>query len=299
MARSVYDEVEAERYQTGDTRRSYYRKLSKVFGGRAIVSLFTSYTHDVQLEHDDCDSLLNVLRQTDLRNGLVLLINSPGGDILAAERIVNICRSYSGTGEYWALVPGRAKSAATIVCLGASKIIMSSSSELGPVDPQITLREDGVSKHFSAVGLVRGYRDLFAKAVATTGNLEPYLQQLGHYDDREIITYESWIALSESVTIKLLRSGMMRTRTEEDIRKQVAIFLEPGAGTQDHGRAISANEARDCGLAIQEIDLKSSDWKTIYDLYYRADCYVSYRVAKLFESEVETFYESRPSGENG
>lgn len=298
MARSVYDEVDAERYQTGDTRRRYYRRLSKVFDGGAIVSLFTSFTYDVQLEHEDCDSLLNVLHLTDLKNGLVLLINSPGGDILAAERIVNICRSYSGTGDYWALVPGRAKSAATIVCLGASKIIMSPSSELGPVDPQIARREDGVSKHFSAISLVRGYRDLFAKAVDTPGNLEPYIQQLGRYDDREIITYELWIALSESVTVKVLGSGMMRAKTEDDIRKQVAIFLEPGAGTQDHGRAISANEARDCGLAVQEIDLKSREWKTIYDLYYRGDGYVSSRVSKLFESEVETFYEPRPGGED-
>jgi len=47
-----------------------------------------------------------------------------GGDTLAGERVVNICRAYSGTGDYWALVPGRAKSAATIICMGASKIIM-------------------------------------------------------------------------------------------------------------------------------------------------------------------------------
>lgn len=298
MAHSVYDEVDAERYQTGRTREKYYRKLSKVFGGRAIVSLFTSFVHDVQLEHDDCDSLQNVLHQTDMKHGLVLLINSPGGDILAAERIVNICRSYSGTGDYWALVPGRAKSAATIVCLGASKIIMSPSSELGPVDPQILLREDGVRKHFSAISLVNGYRELFDEAVATGGSLEPYIQQLAHYDDREINKYESWIALSESVTIKVLASGMMRSISEREIKNRVAIFLEPGAGTQDHGRAISANEARDCGLCIDDIDVKSQDWKTIYDLYYRADCYVSYRVSKLFESAAETFYESKPSGED-
>jgi hypothetical protein len=298
MARSIYDEVDAERYQTSATRKKYYRQLSRVFGGRAVVSLFTSFAHDVQLEHDDCDSLLNVLHQTDLRNGLVLLVNSPGGDILAAERIVNICRAYSGTGDYWALVPGRAKSAATIVCLGASNIIMSPSSELGPVDPQITLREDGVRKQYSAVSLVRGYRELFQQAVATTGSLEPFIQQLARYDDREIIKYESWIRLSESVTLKVLGSGMMKASDEADIRKRVAIFLEPGAGTQDHGRAISSGEARQCGLDVREIDLKSPEWKLIYDLYYRADCYVSYRVSKLFESDTETFYESRPSGED-
>jgi ClpP class serine protease len=131
MARSIFDEVDAERFQTSETRRDYYRKLTKSFAGRAVVSLFTSFSYDVQIEHEDCDSLQNVLQQTDLSKGLVLMVNSPGGDILAAERIVNICRSYSGTGDYWVLVPGRAKSAATIICLGAHKIIMSPSSELG------------------------------------------------------------------------------------------------------------------------------------------------------------------------
>jgi len=294
MAVSVYDEVDDERYQTSATRRPYYRRLSKTFGGRAVVSLFTSFTYDVELEHDDCDSLLNVLHQTDLRKGLVLLINSPGGDILAAERIVNICRSYSGTSDYWALVPGRAKSAATIVCLGASKIIMAPSSELGPVDPQVTLREDGVTKYFSAVGLVQGYRDLFGKAVATTGSLEPYIQQLARYDDREINKYEAWIALSESVAIKVLSTGIMNNIDEAEIKRKVGIFLEPKAGTQDHGRAISAREAEACGLNVEEIDLKSPGWKLMYDLYYRADAYVSSRVSKLFESENEAFYESRP-----
>ncbi len=292
MARSVYDEVDAERYQTSATRRAYYRKLSTLFGGRAVISLFTSFSYDVQLEHDDCDSLLNVLHQTNLSKGIVLLVNSPGGDILAAERIVNICRSYSGTGDYWALVPGRAKSAATIVCLGASKIIMAPSSELGPVDPQVILREDGVRKDFSAVSLVQGYRDLFERAVSATGSLEAYIQQLARYDDREINKYEAWIALSENVAIKVLSSGMMSNRSSEQIREKVAIFLEPKAGTQDHGRAISSKEADACGLNIEEIDLKSPDWKSIYDLYYRADYYVSTRVSKLFESETEAFYES-------
>ena len=155
-----------------------------------------------------------------------------------------------------------------------------------------------MSKHFSAISLVRNYRDLFEKAVTATGNLKPFIQQLGRYDDREIIKYESWIALSENVTLKVLGSGLMTSNTETEIRKQVAIFLEPGAGTQDHGRAISANEARKCELTVQEIDLKSREWKTIYDLYYRCDSYVSSRVAKLFESEFESFYEPRPGGED-
>ena len=86
---------------------------------------------------DDSDSTMieEVLRNLDLSNGLALIINSPGGDGLAAERIINVCRKYSKTNEFWAIVSDKAKSAATMVCFGASKILMSETSELGPIDP--------------------------------------------------------------------------------------------------------------------------------------------------------------------
>ena len=51
----------------------------------------------------------------DLSKGLALIISSPGGDGLAAERIINVCRHYSETKEYWAVVPNKAKSTARMV----------------------------------------------------------------------------------------------------------------------------------------------------------------------------------------
>ena len=129
------------------------------------------------LQDDDADMLEGVLQSLDLSNGLALVISSPGGDGIAAERIVNMCRSYSGTGEFWAIVPGKAKSAATIVCFGASKITMGPTSELGPVDPQLN---EGPNV-FSVYNLVASYEDRLKRAVEnSSGNMQPYLQQLEH-----------------------------------------------------------------------------------------------------------------------
>jgi membrane-bound ClpP family serine protease len=170
---------------------------------RAVVTFFTSFTYPVEIDDNDCDMLQSVLQQTrGLSSGLVLMISSPGGDTLAAERFVNICRAYSGTGEYWALVPGRAKSAATIICMGASKIIMAPPSELGPVDPQIIRQEENETKWFSAFSLVNGYKTLFADAVNTKGNVEPYIQQLARYDVRDINTWQGFIAVSRTLPSK-------------------------------------------------------------------------------------------------
>jgi hypothetical protein len=250
----------------------------------------------VQIDDNDCEMLQNVLQQTDLSKGLILMVNSLGGDMIVAERIVNMCRSYSGTGEYWALVPGRAKSAATVVCMGASKVMMAAPSELGPVDPQIIREEDGEAKWFSAFSLVTGYNTLFNEAVKATGNVEPYIQQLARYDVREINTYQGFIDVSKDIALRILGSGMMKGRTPTDIEAKIKVFLDPMAGTHNHGRAIYAKEARDCGLIVEELDVNSEQWKKIYELYYRSDLYVSMNVSKVVESGSESFYMEIPSG---
>jgi hypothetical protein len=180
--------------------------------------------------------------------------------------------------------------------MGASKIIMAPPSELGPVDPQIIREENGESKWFSAFSLVNGYKTLFNDAVNTKGNVEPYVQQLAHYDVRDINTWQGFIDVSKDVAIKILASGMMAGRSKADIERKIRVFLDPSAGTQHHGRAIYATEARSCDLATEELSVKSPQWRPIYELYYRTDLYVSTRVAKVVESQSAAFYTEAPEG---
>lgn len=154
---NVHKQISSEISQSSETRKALFKDVQTSLGSRTLVSFFTSFSYPVDITDDDVDMLQSVLQSIDCTNGLALMISSPGGDGLAAERIVNTCRAYSGTNDYWAIVPGKAKSAATIVSMGASKIFMAPSSELGPVDPQILRHEDGVLKAFSAHNLVAGY----------------------------------------------------------------------------------------------------------------------------------------------
>ena len=286
---NIHKKINSEIGQSPDTRKSLFIELQKSFENRTIVTFFTSFDYPVEITDDDCDMLQGVLQNIDCRNGLVLMISSPGGDGLAAERIVNICRAYSGTGDYWALVPGKAKSAATIISMGASKIFMCQSSELGPVDPQIIKKENNLLKMFSAHNLVSGYDRLFDKVAVTSGPIEPYLQQLTYYDDREINHYRSLIQLSKSMSIKILQTGMMKGLSDSEIEKKIEVFLIPGAGTISHGRPIYAEEAKLCGLSIEKIDIYSDVWKLIYELYSRTERYVSLQTCKAVESAEDHF----------
>lgn len=288
--RNVHRVIGAEVSQDPAGRKRFFREIEKSLEGRVLISFFTSFNKPVQIDDNDCDMLQSILQHIDTKNGIVLMINSPGGDGLAAERIVNSCRAYSGTGDYWAIVPGKAKSAGTLVAMGASKILMPMSAELGPVDPQIFLQENGRQRAFSAHSLVSGYDRLFQEAVASSGKLEPYLQQLSFYDDRDINIFRGLITLSEHISVKVLSSGMMNGKTDDDIKKAIEIFLNPVAGTHSHGRPIYANEAIACGLKVETLDVNSVLWRKIYELYARTETFVSIQASKTIESREESFY---------
>jgi ClpP class serine protease len=284
----VIGQVLNERNQTHETRKKVIAKLEREIG-RTVISLFTSFNFlDVVLDDDDANMLEALLQKTDLSKGIALLLSSPGGSGLAAERIINILRRYSGTGDYWVIIPGKAKSAATMVSFGATKILMGPASELGPIDPQFSIIEDGRKKRFSVFNIVASYKSLFDLATKEKGNIQPYLQQLARYDEREIKEFNDAILLSEDIAIKALKSGMMSSETEVKIKQKIKKFLTPEE-TKAHGRLIDRDEAESCGLTVEKVNIDDKKWDPAYELYVRLNTFVSSQVAKCIESKQHSY----------
>lgn len=79
-------------------------------------------------------------RENIKRNDVALLIESLGGYPDAAYKLAKLF--YNRAGGFTALVPGYAKSAATLICLGANQIILGEGGELGPLDMQTKNQDD-------------------------------------------------------------------------------------------------------------------------------------------------------------
>lgn len=287
----IFGQVMAEQNQIPATRTRVIKNLERILG-RPVIVYFTSFNHPVMITDEDADMLEGLLQKMDLSNGLALVINSPGGSGLTAERIIRACRSYSGTDEYWAIVPNKAKSAATMVCFGASKILMGPTSELGPIDPQIKINTNTLG---SAYNVIKSYEDLFDRATKSKGRLEPYLQQLSNYNEKEIDHLRMIQSLSEDIAVKTLANGMMKGISEDDIRSKIQIFLTPEE-TKTHGRPIYRSDALKCGLKVEKLDAKDDLWKVIYELYIRMNNYVSGRVSKSIETKTYAYAMPIPKG---
>lgn len=283
----TYAHLLEEVNQAHTIRRQLYADLEKLFKQKVkVVALFTSFSMPVLLQDVDADMLEEVLQNTPLQNGkeLVLLINSAGGEALPAERIVNICRSYSN-GKFCVIVPKMAKSAATMICFGANKIGMSKTSELGPIDPQIGIYDEhgNVTKYLAAHEIIESYNELMTKANQTRGRVEPFLQQLARFDARDIRRIRSAQELSKSIAVKCLQSSVFSSLRPKQIENKIKPFLDPKY-TKVHGRGIYHDLAKKCGLNLELYDMMSETWQIIWKLYVRLNYVVTHTAAKVIES---------------
>lgn len=282
---SPFAKLRAETNQSPEVRQSIIASLEKRLG-KAVFTFFKSFQNqESQIDDNDAEMLESMLATEHDGSGIVLVINSPGGQALAAERIANVCRNYSG-GDFEVIVPHMAKSAATMICFAASKIYMSRTGELGPVDPQVVYKRGGdFPMYISADEYVRSYDDLMKKATsAETGRLEALLQQLARYDARYVEQLRSAQSLAADISIRLLKSGMHRDENEKSIKEKIKIFLAQSQ-KRSHGRMINFDEAVDCGLNLEEIHLRSALWNDVWDLFVRSDWIVNARCEGIIESK--------------
>lgn len=276
-------------HQSPKLRRPYLRNIKKLRDGRAVVSFFISFHTHVPLTQIDADIIEEVLSDTDTSHGLTLILDAPGGDGLAAERIIQICRSYS-KGDFETIVPTRAKSAATMVCLGSDRILMSPTSELGPIDPQVPMDLGSGPEWVAAHHITKTYDDLLEQAKALSdGRIEPLLQQLQQFNAVKVEQLKAATNLSEDIATLSLSKGMMKGKKKAEIKNAIKLFTDPEL-TMSHGRGITSTQALECGLAVEEIKVDDPLWKEVWALYMRSKYIVDRtKINKLVETTDNSF----------
>ena len=126
-----------------DRRRALIDRIEQTTGRTLLC-----YVAGRPIDYGDVLYVQELLHCVPPGASIDLLLNSPGGDVNVAEKLVDMIRGVFSPrdpdiqeGELQVIVPDRAKSAATLMALGAKTVVMSDSSELGPIDPQVPIRD--------------------------------------------------------------------------------------------------------------------------------------------------------------
>jgi len=283
----------ADRLKSGwESRRLAYRESEELLG-LPVVCLFTSFRFwDGMIDDEAREVLERAIETIKPGKGLALILDSPGGYPLAADRIVRVCRSLSGKKGFVCLVPGAAKSAATMIAMGAREIHMGPTSELGPIDPQTIFHGTKGPMTIALAVIVDSYDELIGRlspdGASSTGRRkglydDPIEQgrkdgtryvaagsplalairdQLKRFDAHLVAQFRHDIELSRDLAVKYLSTGAMEGLEESEIERRIKRFLLP-AIAKNHGTPIYAEVAEASGLKVKILEHGSIELKII------------------------------------
>jgi serine dehydrogenase proteinase len=248
--------------------------------GRKLIS----YVSEQTLTVDDVVPLMDLLHRVPVGSSIDFLLHTQGGDIDAADKIVRILQRRVGSdGELRVVVPDYAKSAGTLIAIGAHWIVMSDSSELGPIDPQIYIRDSWCPAHT----YVDGYKLLVDKID------DPASYEDGKRTDAERLLLakcdppmldqcQQALKRSRQLAESILRRGMLR---DGSWTKVAGDLTDNRRWLSQHGAVIDSEDAQTMGLRVEYLAPDSELWQAYWRLYCEQRLAVGKDNPKLFESD--------------
>lgn len=268
-------------------RQCLIKRLNHLTGRHTISYVSSFFPHPNAFINDwDAEIIENILKSYGKKfDKIDLILYSGGGFAESAERIVNSIYSYCD--DFRVIIPTQAKSAATIVAMGASTILMSDTSEIGSIDPQISL-PTGISTPVQSI--IKAYDELMHKIEEKQRVNQSYdaeLIMISKIDPVLLRECRKYMELSKDIASKLLNKKMHSDRpiSASEIETN---FLDDSK-TFSHGRLIGWQEAQRLGLKVEHIDKFDEIWKLVWEIYNRSKIALGQTgLAKIIEDETNS-----------
>lgn len=274
----LYHALERARY----TRQELIRDLEETTGRQVICYVGSP---GAAISPVDVPGFVDLLHDVAPGRDVDLVLHTPGGDIDQAERIVKLCRKRVGSAGFRIVVPNSAKSAGTLMCLAADEIVMGSPSELGPIDPQITISDTrGEVYHRPAQSFLDGLRDI-VEETQKAGQLSPvYFPLLDKLDPALIDFCKKALRRSQELATRFLERYMLRSDPDRhDKAVRIAGELNNVEHHLSHGAVIDAEQAQELGLVVRVLGDDDPVWQAFWRLNCEQGLALPTATSRLFE----------------
>jgi len=219
------------------------------------------YDPEGEISSWDLDRIFSALRSEnpDKKKNVYLMVVSGGGNIEPAYKISKMCKGFARD-SFIVTVPRHAKSAATLIALGADEIHMGLLGELGPIDPQLgKLPALGVKRAMETIaGLAQQYpgsSEAFARYMAQTVTIARigYCERVG----------DSAVQYAERLLSKKLKVRPNATKIANELVYEY----------KDHSFVIDIEEARehlgDSWIIIDSAEIRLAE--AVYEVFEHAN----------------------------
>lgn len=239
--------TESVRYQRQEQIRNYETE-----SGRSLIVFWGPIRSSVITPFADAVSDIPVSGPLDL------MLTSFGGDGEVAIRMASMCHSQRD--DFRVIVPDTAASAATLLALGAESIVMSDTSALGPVDPQVYLQARDT--YYPAKEIVRIVDDLDERTKATPHAFELYIALLVEID---AVVYRT--AKAAIIRTSELVPEVLRLRSPPPSPEDIETISNNLQNSAMHSATIGHAKASELGLPAVYLQPESQHWDMLWRLH--------------------------------
>jgi hypothetical protein len=223
------------------TRPALFRPLAELeaLRGHPVV------VFNAMVEEDTVEVVYDALRTVGPNERLGVVLTTMGGSVTTARRLVLLIREYAK--HLTILVPRRARSAGTLMCLGADELVMAPAAELSPIDANMN-GADGSAGRLSAED-VRAFRAMADDWFGIRGE-QDRVQVLALVAERifpgSLGALYRFDRLTHTVAHELLRHQL--ADVPDAARERIVERLVSGYDSHDH--AITRVDAAALGLRV-------------------------------------------------
>lgn len=286
--------IEENPKQRDELQKQLLLKIQKSSQRKTIAYLanFKNSPHNMINSEDKSaiDMLINSLPPQT--KAIDFILHSPGGFAEDTEMIVTMLRNSFENIRF--IIPHSAMSAATMLALSGDEILMFTSSQLGPIDPQVSGPTSG-----PAQSIIDGF-DEIKKEVEKSKKLNgAYVPLLNKMDVATIKFCENSIKYGKNNVKKWLRWYMLQNLEASKKRRvaaKIGSYFSNQAKHLTHRRPISRKEAEAQGVVVKKIEKNKVFAERIKEYYYRWELLFNTPtpVTKIFQSEAELIVRSAP-----
>ena len=198
----------------------------------------------------------------ELRSSLLVIIDTLGGIVEVAERIVTTLRHHYQEVKF--LIPDSAMSAGTVLVMSGDAILMDHFSRLGPIDPQLYIEGKPIAT--SVLSYLEQFNRLVEKSEAGTLT-SAELVLLQKLDLADLRQYE----LAAELSVNLIREWLVHYKFKDwsthsstsqpvtqqekmDRAEEIARALNEQQRWGTHNRGIDRNVLTELGLRIDDLE---------------------------------------------
>ena len=246
----LYEAHHGSRYE----RQALIRRYQETHSCRLVVMVGNLFPHSVTLFEE---TLYDARPDQDLH----VMLYTLGGDGETALRLVR--QAQSRCKALTVIVPDQAKSAGTLFVLGADRILMGPTSDLGPIDPQLELASGAL---VSGKTIIAAVQDAEQRVQANPQTYPLHASLLNEITSLLVQRAKDSIARTDDQLTEAL--ACVDGRDNKQTESLASTLREPLIeGTQSHRATISARNARELGLPVEELPSSEAQWQSIWRLW--------------------------------